>query len=186
MTKAGEGSRRISIVGSSGAGKSTLARTLEARLGLRRLELDSVQHQPNWTPCEPDTFRAVVRDFVAGPSWVVDGNYTRVGALDLVWERAELAVWLDLPHALKTARIIRRSARRVLRREALWNGNRERLRELVSLDPERNFILWAHGNHPHVRQKYEARFADPRWAGLAKVRLRSPAEVRAWVSQLPR
>ena len=174
---------RISIVGPSGAGKTTLGRTLSAELGVPRLELDAVNHQANWTPIEPERFRAEVREFVAGPAWVTDGNYTGVGVLDLIWARAETVVWLDLPRWRTAGRVVRRSARRLVTREELWNGNRERLHNLLSPDRERNIVLWAWTNHAHKRAKLEQRARDPRWSALDIVRLRSPAEVARWLKR---
>ena len=69
-------------------------------------------------------------EIVAGDGWVVDGNYSAVR--DLVWDRADTVVWLDLPRLVVVRRITTRSIRRVVRREELWNGNRERWRNLVT------------------------------------------------------
>ena len=63
-------------------------------------------------------------EVVAGDGWVVDGNYSVVR--DLVWDRADTVVWLDLPRLVVVRRITTRSIRRVVWREELWNGNRER------------------------------------------------------------
>jgi adenylate kinase family enzyme len=172
---------RISVVGNSGSGKTTMAQSLAARLGLPHLELDAVAQQANWTMLDDAEFRRRVGHFIAGPRWVTDGNYTKAGVLDLVWSRAETVIWLDLPRPLIMSRVIRRSFRRLLTREELWNGNREQLRNLVSSDPNRNVILWAWSNDPHVRQKYERRQEDPAWAHLEFIRLRSRAEARKWL-----
>ncbi|HLT37625.1 MAG TPA: hypothetical protein VK034_15135 [Enhygromyxa sp.] len=175
---------RISVIGNSGAGKSTMARLLSARLDMPRLELDAVNHQPNWTTLEPGEFRRRVREFVARPRWVIDGNYTAVGALDIIWERAETVIWLDLPRALVVSRVARRSLRRVLTGEQLWNGNRERLGELLSLDSERSIVAWAWVHFAGNRAKFERRCREPRWRHLQIIRLRSPAQVRAWLDSV--
>ena len=172
---------RISVIGPSGSGKTTLGRLLEARHGLERLELDSLQHQANWTPLDPELFRSRVGEFIAKPRWVIDGNYTSVGALDLIWSRADTVLWLDLPRWHTTLRVARRSLTRALTGEELWNGNREELRNLVSTDREVNMVLWAASNHAHVRQKYERRIHDAKWSALEVVRLRSLRQVRAWL-----
>jgi hypothetical protein len=61
---------------------------------------------------------------------VIDGGYMdKLG--DLVVSRAELVVWLDLPVRVWLPRLLRRTSRRVLTREELWNGNRETFRNVV-------------------------------------------------------
>lgn len=176
---------RISVVGNSGAGKTTLARTLAERLELPHLELDSVAQQANWTLLDAPEFRRRVGEFIAGPRWITDGNYTKPGVLDLIWSRAETVIWLDLPRALAVSRVVRRSLGRLVTREPLWNGNREQLRNLLSADMNRNVVLWAWSNYAHVRARYEQRSQDPSWAHLQFVRLRSVGEVREWLATLP-
>ena len=71
-----------------------------------------------------------------------------------------------------------RSLRRVAGRVELWNGNRERWRNLFTLDTEESVIAWAWRNHDSNRVGFEAAMADPLNAHLRFIRLRSPAEVR--------
>ena len=119
--------------------------------------------------------------FVDGPRWVVDGNYTSVGVLDLVWERADQVVWLDLPRWRTVSRVLRRSVGRAVTRQELWNGNRESVRSFLSTDREVNFLLWTWTNHTHVREKYTSRTRESKWSSLDLVRLESPAQLRAWL-----
>lgn len=172
--------RRVSVVGISGSGKTTFARALAARLGAEHLELDSVFHQPDWRPLPTEEFRARVGERVAEPRWVIDGNYGD-HVQDLVWDAADTIVWLDLPRWRVMRAILPRSLRRVATRERLWNGNRERWRNLLDPRPEENVVLWAWTQHPVVRARYAGLFADPRWAGSTRVRLRSRAEARAFL-----
>jgi adenylate kinase family enzyme len=175
---------RISVVGNSGSGKTTMARALAVRLGSPHLELDAIAQQPNWSMLDDTEFRRRVGEFITAPRWVIDGNYTKAGVLDLVWSRADTIIWLDLPRPVVVSRVVRRSLRRLVTREELWNGNRERLQSLVSADPDRNVILWAWTNYPHVREKYERRRNDAAWAHLRFIRLRSSTEVRAWLKSV--
>jgi adenylate kinase family enzyme len=172
--------RRISVVGSSGSGKTTVARRLGRELGLSHVELDSIHHLPDWTSMPRDDFRAHVAEVVAGDGWVVDGNYRAVR--DLVWDRADTVVWLDLPRATTTARVLRRTLRRTLTRQELWNGNHEVLRNLVRRDPEKNIVLWAWTKQPLLREQYAAALAD---VPDTVHRLHSPREVRWFLRSLP-
>ncbi len=136
---------RIVVQGASGSGKSSLATALAASLGVPQLELDSIYHQPGWSSLDVVEFRRLVSLFADEPAWVVDGNYSQVR--DLLWSRANIIAFIDLPRRVVIARLVKRTLRRMLRRENLWNGNRESLRNLVSTDPVRNIILWSWLTH---------------------------------------
>src|SRR6266508_3598546 len=123
----------MSVVGNSGSGKSTLARALAAELGVAHIELDAIYHQPGWQPLPAADFRARVDAATATGGWVVDGNYSAVR--DLIWARADTVVWLDLPRHAVMRQVIWRTLRRAMLRAELWNGNRERWRNLVRPRP---------------------------------------------------
>ena len=174
---------RISIVGCSGAGKSTLARRLARTFGLASLELDSVHHQPNWTSLPEEAFRDRVRGFMAThDSWVIDGNYQAV--LDDVWSDATHVAWLHPPRGLATWRVGCRSIRRGLERTHLWNGNRERVRDLFSLDRERSMVVWTWQTHPERARRYTRRFESPDWRRLDRRRLTRASEIDDWIETL--
>ena len=168
---------RISVVGNSGSGKTTLAKALATSLGVPHLELDSVFHQPGWEPLDRETFRARVADFTLQPGWVLDGNYSAVQ--DLVWGRADTVIWLDLPRHRVMRQIIGRTLRRVSSGVELWNGNRERWRNLFKLDPHESIIMWALTQHGKYRRRYQAAQRDPANAHLAFIVLRTGADIAA-------
>ncbi|KOX28016.1 hypothetical protein ADK67_13235 [Saccharothrix sp. NRRL B-16348] len=168
-------SRRIVVLGVSGAGKSTLARELARVVDGPHVELDAIQHGPDWTPPPAEEFRARLAAATEGPAWVVDGNYIDLTA-DVLWHRADLIVWLDLPLWVVVPRLLRRSTVRIARRTVLWNGNRERLDALVGSD---SLILWAVRAHKRHRTEYPGRLA---LAGVPWVRLRSAAGVARWLA----
>lgn len=174
---------RIWISGSSGAGKTTLARRLGHKLRLPHLELDGLYHGPNWAPADSKVFRAAVQRVVDQPAWIVDGNYR--GALgDIVTNRAQLHIAIDLSVLVTMSRVIRRTVRRAVTREELWNGNREPLRNFTRWDPLENIIRWAWDN----RHKYheQALSAEKTWraGGLPCVRLTTPGQLRRFVDYL--
>jgi adenylate kinase family enzyme len=172
--------RRVSVTGTAGSGKSTLARELAALLQVPHLELDSVFHQPEWTPLPRDEFRARVERFAAQDGWVTDGNYSSVQ--DLVWQRADTVAWLDLPRHLVMRRLLWRTARRVMTRQELWNGNREHWRAFFSLDPEQSILVWAWTTHARNQARYLAASQDPANAHLTFVRLTSPGAARRFLT----
>ena len=173
--------KRISVIGSSASGKTTMARTLAQALTLPYLELDSVFHQSGWRPLDDDAFQAKVATFAERDAWVIDGNYTSHGVAQVVWPRADTVVWLDPPRTTVLRRVVSRTLRRMITREELWNGNREPWSNLIDPRPENNIILWAWTRHRHTRLKYEALLGDGTWDHVSVVRLRTPAEVRAFV-----
>jgi len=68
---------RILIVGCPGSGKSTLARKLAGKLNLPLVHLDSLFWLPGWVERDRDTFDSLVRQELAKPKWIIDGNYSR-------------------------------------------------------------------------------------------------------------
>ncbi len=168
--------QRVSVVGASGAGKSTLARAIADRLALPYLELDSIYHQAGWVPLPAAEFTARVAAAVTADRWVIDGNYSAVRPL--VWAHADTVVWLDLPRRTVMRRLVWRTLRRVAGRAELWNGNRERLRAMLSRDPGESLLVWAWQHYPVYRERYTAAMADPANAHLRFVRITGRAGLR--------
>jgi adenylate kinase family enzyme len=171
--------QRISIIGTCGAGKTTLAQALSARLGIPRVELDALYHGPGWTETPRDLFRERVSQAVSGPEWVVDGNYSAVR--DLVWARADTVVWLDYPFPVTFSRVTRRTLRRLLTQEELWNGNRESLRLHFSRD---SLLVFAVRTHWSRRRNYVRELALPEYAHLTAYRHANLRETRRWLESL--
>lgn len=136
---------RVVVQGTSGSGKTTLSAALAEALGVSCLELDGLYQQSNWTPLEIEEFRVRVESFVQQPGWVVDGNYSHVR--DILWPLASTILIIDLPKRVVMTRVIKRTFLRIMKREELWNGNRESWRNALSRDPMRNIILWSWNSH---------------------------------------
>jgi adenylate kinase family enzyme len=171
---------RVSVVGIPGSGKTTVGRQLAASFGVPFVELDSIFHQPGWVELPVDDFRKRVTEALTAPAWVVDGNYSAVR--DLVWQRADTVVWLDLPRRRVMYRIILRTVRRALTRERLWNGNREPLSNFYRLDPAKNIIRWTWVKYADYIERYGTAMQDPAYSHLTFVRVRSQHEVDAFLA----
>jgi hypothetical protein len=102
-------------------------------------------------------------------------------AKPVVWPRADTVVWLDLPKRIVMRRIVGRTFWRVATRAQMWNGNRERWRNVFSWDPQVSIISWAWHHHGRYRARYEAAVADPENGHLRFVRLTSRGEVRRFL-----
>jgi adenylate kinase family enzyme len=168
--------QRVSVVGVSGSGKSTLGRELAGRLAVPYVELDAIFHQPGWTPLPEDEFRRRVAEVATGDGWVIDGNYSAVQPL--VWDRADTVVWVDPPRRTVMRRIIWRSLRRAAGRVELWNGNRERWRNLLTWDEEESVISWAWHHYPVYKCRYATAARDPSHAHLEFHRVTGRAGTR--------
>jgi adenylate kinase family enzyme len=172
--------RRVVVLGVTGSGKSTLAGELARRLGVAHIELDSFQWEPQWTPAQPDVFRARVEQATAGDAWVVDGNYRQ--ARDLFWPRAQTFVWIDYSLPIIFARLLRRTLGRTLGRQELWSGNRERLwPQFFTRD---SLFIWALTSQPKHRREYPLIPATPDYTHAAFIRLRSPRATARWLASL--
>lgn len=146
---------KIAVVGTTGSGKSTLASQLGNELDLPWIELDSLFHLPNWEEESTERFRvklssAMDMGIASRGGWIVDGNYTsKVG--DLVVSQADVVFYFNLPRAVVLYRVLKRSLMRSLRKQELWHGNRESFRNLFSVKPERNVVLWSFRTHKRRR-----------------------------------
>ena len=173
--------QRLNIVGSSGVGKSTLARQLAGRTGLPLVELDALHWQPDWTASTDADLFAGLEAALSGDSWILDGNYSRT--LPIKWRRVQMVVWLDLPWWQTLWQVTTRTLRRSITGEVLWAGNRESLRKaFLTRD---SIILWSLTNLARVRREYARLAADPGYAHIRFMRLRSRREMAAFVDSLP-
>lgn len=170
------------VVGSSGAGKTTFARRCEA-LGFARLELDELMHQRNWSPLPEAEMHARIGDFLARHDrWVIDGNYAR--HRELVWSAADAVVWLDLSRPVVMSGLLGRTVRRVVSRKVLWNGNRERWKNLTSLDPAESVLAWSWTRFDWYREEFGALMNGDDYPNLSWMRLRNRREVAEALNRL--
>jgi adenylate kinase family enzyme len=171
--------KRVAVVTSaSGNGGTTFARELAARLGVPFYELDALHHGPGWREATAEELQARVAPIVATDSWVIDGSYRgKLG--NLVVERTDLVVWLDLPVRVWLPRLLARSVRRIVRREELWSGNRETLRgAFLGRDA---LIPWTLRHYRRRRRDYPRMFAS-----FNLVRLGTVAEVERFLKDARR
>lgn len=175
--------QRIVVIGTTGSGKSTLAAALAQRLDADFVELDALNWLPGWQQAETAVFRRRVIDAIQGERWVVGGNYSK--ARDVIWTKADTLIWLDYPFPLVVWRLFRRSVRRIVTQENLWNtGNRETWRaQFFSRD---SLFLWAVKRHWHYRRWMDAIIKQPEYAHLRLIRFRSPGETARWLESVMR
>ncbi|MBW4043019.1 MAG: AAA family ATPase [Acidobacteria bacterium] len=170
---------RVLVAGTSGAGKTTLAAAIGTSLNLVHVEIDALFHGPGWTP-RPQ-FAAEVDAFSRQDRWVTEWQYGAVR--QLLAERADLMVWLDLPRRQVMQQVITRTVQRRLHHQEMWNGNREPALWTVLRDRD-HIVRWAWRTHPETRPRVLA--VDETLPTLPIVRLRSHAQANRWLRSLPR
>jgi adenylate kinase family enzyme len=147
--------RRILVAGTSGSGKTTLAARIGEILQVPHVEIDALFHGPGWTP--RPTFEEDVRRFAEEPRWVTEWQYSHVRAL--LAGRADLLVWLDLSRRRVMEQVVRRTLRRRLGRQVLWNGNVEPPLWTIFTDPE-HIVRWAWSGHGRTAPRVAALQAE--------------------------
>jgi len=144
---------------------------------VRHVELDALWHGPNWESCGPEELHRRVSAATEGDGWISDGTYHAIIG-DLVLERAETVVWLDLPVARVMWRLVRRSWVRKRDKVELWHGNFE-----APWLEQIRWLFW-----PSFKRVFENRRRMPerlaRHPHLDVHRLRSDAEVDAFVQSI--
>jgi adenylate kinase family enzyme len=116
--------KRVVVLGAGGAGKTQLALEVARRTGLPVVHLDPIFWRPGWELAPREEARAALDKAVAQERWIIDGNFLSAG--DARFERAETAIFLDLPRTTCIARVVRRTVRdRRNRRPDLPDGCRE-------------------------------------------------------------
>ena len=167
--------QRVIVAGTSGSGKTHLAARIGAALRIPHVEIDALHHGVGWN--KRPTFEADVEQFAQSSQWVTEWQYSSVRPL--LAKRADLLVWLDLSRTRVMWQVTRRTLRRFLHRETLWNGNVEP--PLWTIFGDRDHVIrWAWRTHEETRSRVAA-LATER-PDLAVVRLKSRADVERWVA----
>ncbi len=169
------------MIGTSGSGKTHVAEALATLLGLRYVCNDAIIWRAGWQPAPPDEVYAAIDAATREDGWTFDGNLGPSAGDRLVLGRCDTLVWLDLPRREVWWQIIRRTLARTIGREPLWHGNSERWRTLLSAD---SMIWWSIKTFSRRRGAYARLFADPRYAGVIRVRLRGRGELDRWLQSL--
>lgn len=118
---------RIVILGLPGSGKTTLAKRLVKYSSLHHIELDEGRWGAGWKMSSPEAeVEFVQMQIAAHPNgWVFCGDNAL--ATRIAMANANVVLWLDIPPWKTGLRFFRRTWKRILTREELWNGNYERL-----------------------------------------------------------
>lgn len=161
---------RVVVLGCSGSGKTTLASQLAQRFGLPFVRTDDIYWRADWTPVPEAEVRAWLDATTASAQWMLDGNFD--AQRDLLWSRAQLAVWLDLPWSTTVLSAARRNLRWWLTREPIWGGVR------MTLSKAASGVRHAVRSHGLKRRTYPDALAA--FPNLTVIRIRSRRELARW------
>jgi len=158
-----------------------VAKAIAERLKLRYIEMDRLSWRPNWTMTPDDELRQLVDAATRGEGWVLDGNYSQMR--DLVWLRANTIVWLDYSFPRVFGRLLWRTIRRVVTREELWGGCRERF--FTSFFSRNSILLWCLQTYWRRKREYPELLVRPEYAHLQWIRFRHPCDTSMWLTSIP-
>ena len=169
---------RVLFYGVTGSGKSSAARAYAQATGLPEFSADEyIGWLPGWQQRTVEDQRDLAAAIAAQDRWVLDSAH---GVWrDVVLPRAELVVGLDYPRWLSLARLVRRSLRRAVAREAVCNGNRETFAGLFIQD---SIIRWHSRSFTRKRQVMRGIDSDP--AMPPAVLFRHPRQLDSWLAEL--
>jgi adenylate kinase family enzyme len=174
---------KINLIGTSGSGKSTLARRLAAELNLPYIEMDTLYWRPDWqgTP-DAQLFETLETILNATQGWVLDGNYNRTRPIK--WRQVDLIIWVDYGFTRTLRQAVMRAAKRAWSQHELWpgTGNRESFRR--SFFSRESVLLWTIKTWRSNRARYEADMANPQFAHIRFVRIRSRQQADALIAEL--
>jgi adenylate kinase family enzyme len=168
---------RVLILGPGGSGKSELSRTISSRTGLPVVHLDVLFWGPAWRAVPPGQALARLSAAVEGERWVLDGNFLQDVDVDGRLRRADTIVFLDLSRWLCLWRVTKRMLRDRRRRRADLPAGADE-----SFDPDGMRWIW---NYHRTDRPNVLRLLAGLGPDVAVHRLRTRAEVRQFVDQLP-
>jgi len=113
---------------------------------------------------------------------VVDGNYSI--ARDVLWPKATTLIYLDYSVGVIMRRLIARTLRRNIKREVLWNGNKENILDNFKIFSNESVIAYALKNHWRRRRDFTRLFEHPDYAHVQKLRFRTPRATEEWLKGL--
>jgi adenylate kinase family enzyme len=174
--------KRIVVVGTTSSGKSTLAKRLAEKIGGDFIELDALYWEPNWVGAELKVFRERVETATSSQVWLVAGNYR--GVRDLIWSNAQAVIWLDYSLPILFWRLLKRTVKRWITQEELWNGNRETFWWHFKIWSEESLFHWLFKTYWRRKREYPILLAQPEYSHLKIYHFTKPSETEEWLAKI--
>jgi hypothetical protein len=145
--------------------------------------MDTLYWRPDWqgTP-DAQLFETLETILNATQGWVLDGNYNRTRPIK--WRQVDLIIWVDYGFTRTLRQAVMRAAKRAWSQHELWpgTGNRESFRR--SFFSRESVLLWTIKTWRSNRARYEADMANPQFAHIRFVRIRSRQQADALIAEL--
>ena len=109
---------------------------------------------------------------------MVAGNYGV--ARPEIWPRASAVVWLNFSLPVVLRRLLSRTARRLVRREVLWQGNRESI--FRTFFTRESIVRWAITTHNRRKEQFAERRAAGQYPHLYWYEFTRPSEVERFLA----
>jgi len=100
---------------------------------------------------------------------------------DVYLPRVEMVIWLDYSFTRILLRLLRRTFKRAMWREVLWQHNQESLLRVLGPD---SIVLWLCKTYWKRKREVPARIEALRARGVRIVHFRHPQETEQWVAAL--
>jgi len=168
---------KIIILGTTGSGKTTLAKRLSHKLAIPHVELDSLFWEPGWIHVDIDTMRRAVKKTLDRETWIVDGNYSK--ARDLIWPKADLAIWLNYPFRTIIWHLMKRTWKNCRSKKELWPGCRETFS--MQLLSKNSILFWFLKSYWKKRRTYTTLLTPENYPNLKIVTIHSPKELETFL-----
>ncbi len=132
--------RKVAVMGHGG--KTTLAQAIAKKYSLEHIELDEIGNLPGWVRRPADDFRKILEERMAvNPNgWVTDHYHAEV--VDIIHERADSLIVLQLPFPVMLWRRAKRSFRRALTGEEVCGGNVETFHQMLFTRNSAIYEMW--------------------------------------------
>ena len=172
----------IIVLGTTSSGKSTLARRLADLLDLDLIELDVFHYEPNWRTVPDEVLLAQVRTAIKTERWIVAGSYHI--ARDLIWSKADLAIWLDYPLWWILCKLTSRTFTRWWTQKLIWGTNREKLWGHFKLWSTDSLFHWLLKTYWKRKREYPMLLVLPQYQHINVIRFRHPRETAEWLQTI--
>jgi adenylate kinase family enzyme len=171
---------KYAVVGSSCAGKTTVSKIIAKKLGIKFVGIDYIHWLPNWTPMPDDELWRRIDRETAEPSWIIDGNYSRLQ--DLTLSRADVILWLNYSFFRVFYRALSRTISRIITKEELFPGCRESF--YLSFCSKESILWWVITTWKKKNSKYRKIFDEKVFGDKSYIECRSQIELDQYVATL--
>ena len=172
----------IILLGTTSSGKSTLSEKIAKKLELQLIELDAFHWVENWKPVPDSQFLSHVEQAINSERWVVAGSYHI--ARDVIWAKADLAIWLDYSFVRIFWQLTKRIFKRWWTQELLWGTNRENLWVHFKLWSTDSLYHWLFKTYWKRKKEYPNLLSSPTFCHIKVLRFKSPKETEVWLKMV--